>query len=125
MKDPIFDAMHSWVFDIGENLTIELFFKEIENYMGIHHQKKDAKKELLVVKMGKTESVSEYYHRPFKLWQRAETPLEDRIDIFIGLVSPGISNAFQAREYKDFTKLLVWGTDAPEFVRLLRSCMFR
>ena len=67
MKDPIFDVMHSWVFDVGEELTLKLFFKEIENYMGIHHQKKDAKKELLTVKMNKTESVSEYYHRLFKL----------------------------------------------------------
>lgn len=106
MKDPIFDAMHSWVFDIGNDLTLDLFFKEIENYMGIHHQKKNAKKELLTIKMNKTESVSEYYHRLFKLWQRAGTSLEDRIDQFIGSVTPGISNALQAREYKDFTKLL-------------------
>ena len=106
MKDPIFDVMHSWLFDIGEGLTLELFFKEIENYMGIHHQKKDAKKELLTFKMNKTESVSEYYHRLFKLWQRAETPLEERIDMFIGSVSPGISNALQAKEYKNFTNLL-------------------
>ena len=106
MKDSIFDVMHSWVFDVGNELTLELFFKEIENYMGIHHQKKNAKKELLTIKMNKTESVSEYYHRLFKLWQRAGTSLEDRIDMFIGSVSPGISNALQAREYKDFTKLL-------------------
>ena len=37
MKDPIFDVMHSWVFDVGNGLTLDLFFKEIENYMGIHH----------------------------------------------------------------------------------------
>ena len=71
-----------------------------------HHQKKDAKKELLTIKMNKTESVSEYYHRLFKLWQRAGTSLEDRIDQFIGTVIPGISAALQVREYKSFAQLL-------------------
>lgn len=41
MKDSIFDVMHFWVFDIEENLKLNFFFKKIENYMGIHHQKKD------------------------------------------------------------------------------------
>ena len=74
--------------------------------MGIHHQKKNVKKEFFTIKMNKTKNVSEYYHRVFKLWQRAETSFEDRIDMFIGSVSLDISNVLQAREYKDFTKLL-------------------
>ena len=106
MKDSIFDVMHSWVFDVENELILEFFFKEIENYMDIHHQKKNVKKKLLTIKMNKTKSVSEYYHRLFKLWQRAEISLEDRIDMFIESVSLDISNALQAREYKDFTKLL-------------------
>ena len=56
--------------------------------------------------MNKTKNVSKYYHRLFKLWQRAETSLEDRIDMFIKFVNFGISNALQAREYKNFTKFL-------------------
>ena len=78
MKDPIFDVMHFWLFDIEEGFTLEFFFKEIENYMSIHHQKKNVKKKLLIFKMNKTESVSKYYHRLFKFWQRAKTSLEER-----------------------------------------------
>lgn len=74
--------------------------------MSIHYQKKDAKKEFFTIKMNKTENVSKYYHRLFKLWQRAEISLEDRIDMFIESVSFGISNALQTRKYKNFTKLL-------------------
>ena len=74
--------------------------------MDIYHQKKNAKKKLLTIKINKTKNVSKYYHRLFKLWQRAETSLENRIDMFIEFVSLGISNVLQAREYKNFTKLL-------------------
>jgi hypothetical protein len=47
MKNLIFDVMHDWVADVGEALTMESFFKVIENYMGLHHQAKDAKKEFI------------------------------------------------------------------------------
>jgi hypothetical protein len=47
MKDPIFDAMYAWVEDVGDALTMKGFFEEVENYFGLEHQQKDAKKELL------------------------------------------------------------------------------
>lgn len=53
--------------------------------------------------MNKIKNVSKYDHRIFKFWQRAGIPLEDQIDMFIESVSFGISNALQAKEYKDFT----------------------
>ena len=36
MEAPIFGAMHSWVVDMGDSLTIDVLFDEIEHYMGIH-----------------------------------------------------------------------------------------
>lgn len=56
--------------------------------------------------MNKTESVLKYYHRLFKLCQRAGTWLENRINMFIGSVSPDRLNSLQARKYNDFMKLL-------------------
>ena len=75
--------MHFWMFDVENEFILGLFFKKIENYIGIYHQKKNIKKELQTAKISTTKNVSEYYHRLFKLWQRADTLLEDRIDIFI------------------------------------------
>lgn len=106
MKDPIFDAMHAWVTDVGGALTLESFFLEIENYMGLHHQAKDAKKELLTIKMENNENVSGYYHRIFKLWQNAKTPMEDRIETFLTTMKPGISSSLIGKEYTDFKELL-------------------
>ena len=51
MEAPIFGAMHSWVADMGDSLSADALFEEIEHYMGIHLQSRDAKKELLTVIM--------------------------------------------------------------------------
>ena len=106
MKDPIFDAMYAWVEDIGDALTMKGFFEEIENYFGLMHQQKDAKKELLTIKMTNTENVSEYYHRIFKLWQKAKTPMDERVEMFQTTLKPGISYSLVDREYTDFKTLL-------------------
>ena len=82
MKDPIFDAIHTWVVDAGPTLSLNTFFKEIESYLGIAYLTKDAKKELKEISMNKDETVTEYYHRMFKLWQRAKTPADERIETF-------------------------------------------
>jgi hypothetical protein len=66
MNDPIFDAMQSWIADKETEATLDLLFEEIENYMRLH-QAKDAKKELLTIRMKNNENVSKYYHRIFKL----------------------------------------------------------
>ena len=92
--------------DTGADLTVKSFFEEIENYMGLHHQAKDAKKELLTIKMENNENVSEYYHRIFKLWQRAKTPMEDRIEKFLTTLKPGISSSLIGKDYTDFKELL-------------------
>lgn len=95
-----------YVFNQMKNFILKKIFKKIENYMSIHHQKKNAKKKFQIVKMNKTKNVSKYYHRLFKLWQRADISFENQINVFIEFVFFDISNAFQAREYKNFIKLL-------------------
>lgn len=74
--------------------------------MGLHHQAKDAKKELLTIRMENNENVSEYYHRIFKLWQKAKTPVEDRVETFLTTMKPGISTSLIGREYTDLKELL-------------------
>ena len=73
--------------------------------MNIHHQKKTSKK-LFIAKMNKTKTISKYYHRLFKFWQRVETSLKNRIDMFIESINLDIFQILQIREYKNFTRLL-------------------
>lgn len=90
MRAPILYAMHPWIRD-QKNLTLELLFKEIEEYLGLHLQAIEARKELRTIKMKQNESVTEYYHRIFKLWQHAETSEQDRIHQFIVTLKPAIA----------------------------------
>ena len=106
MKTPIFDALHTWVVDAGPSLSLEVFFKEIENYLGLAYLTKDAKKELRDISMGKEETVTEYYHRIFKLWQRAKTPADDRIETFKDTLKPSIAMSLLGREFGSLEILL-------------------
>ena len=106
MEAPIFGAMHSWVPDMGDSLSADALFEEIEHYMGIHLQSRDAKKELLTVTMKGGESVSEYYHRIFKLWQKAKTPVDERIEKFLVTLKPSISSSLMGSVFTDFRPLL-------------------
>ena len=106
MEAPIFGAMHSWVADMGDSLSADALVEEIEHYMGIHLQSRDAKKELLTVIMKWGESVSEYYHRIFKLWQKAKTPVEQRIEKFLVTLKPSISRSLMGSVFIDFCPLL-------------------
>ena len=74
--------------------------------MGIHLQSRDAKKELLTVIMKGGESVSEYYHWIFKLWQKAKTPVDERIEKFLVTLKPSISNSLMGSVFTDFRPLL-------------------
>ena len=106
MEAPIFGAMHSWVADTGDSLTIDALFEEIEHYMGIHLQSRDAKKELIAITMKGGESVSEYYHRIFKLWQKAKTPVDERIEKFLVTLKPSISSSLMGSVFTEFRPLL-------------------
>jgi hypothetical protein len=106
MKNLIFDVMHNWVIDVEEVLITKSFFKVIKNYMRFHHQVKNAKKKLLIVKMKNNENVSKYYHRIFKLWQKAKTSLKDRIETFLIIVKSGIYSSLMRKEFNNFEDLL-------------------
>ena len=105
MENPIFEAIHIWVED-QEVLTLEAFFDEVEHYMGIHLQTTQAKKDLTTIKMKPEESVNEYYHRIFKLWQRAKTLEEDRIRQFLVTIKPTISAALVGTDFTTMRTLL-------------------
>ncbi len=98
--------MQSWVADKGTEATLDLLFEEIENYMRLHHQAKDAKKELLTIKMKNNETVSNYYHRIFKLWLKIKILVENRIETFVIIMKSRISISLIEREYTNLKKLL-------------------
>ena len=106
MKDPIFDAIHTWVVDAGPTLSLNTFFKEIESYLGIAYLTKDAKKELKEISMNKDETVTEYYHRMFKLWQRAKIPADERIETFKDTLRPNIALSLLGRDFISLETLL-------------------
>lgn len=56
--------------------------------MGIHFLAATAKKELNSIAMKHTESVNEFYHRIFELWEHAETPMDERIAEFTRMLRP-------------------------------------
>ena len=87
MTDPLFDAMLTWVQD-QINPTWVNFFEEIEHYLGLHMQGTEAKHQLASIKMKNDESVDEYYHRIYKLWQKAGVSEVDRIRQFIVTLRP-------------------------------------
>ena len=49
------------------------FYSEIKYYMRISMLANVAKQELNTIVMKSSESVNEYYHKLFKLWQQANT----------------------------------------------------
>lgn len=81
-------------------------FSEVEHWMGIHLQQRDAKKELLTITMRSDEQVSKYYHRIFLLWQKAKTPNDERIDKFLVTLKPYISTPLMNRRFSSIRKLL-------------------
>lgn len=106
MTNPIFDALYTWVIDVGPSLSLEAFFKKIQSYLGIAYLAKNAKKELREISMNKNETVTEYYHRLFKLWQRAKTPAEDRIETFKDILKPSVAVPLLSRDFDSLETLL-------------------
>ena len=106
MTNSIFDALYTWVIDAGPSLSLKAFFKEIRSYLGIAYLVKNAKKELREISMDKNETVTEYYHRLFKLWQRAKTPAEDRIETFKNTLKPSVAVPLLSRDFDSLKTLL-------------------
>lgn len=82
MEAPVFEAMHTWIVDMGRSFTIGALFNEIEHYMEIYLKSRDAKKGLATITTRNSESASELYYRVFKPWQKAKAPWK-RIETFL------------------------------------------
>ena len=70
---------------------------EVEHYMGLHLQERDAKKELLTIKQSQDEGITEYYHRIKTIWQKAKATEYERIDKFLTTMLPSLPAPFLAR----------------------------
>ena len=106
MKNSIFDTMFAWIKDTNVDLTVKSFFEKIENCMRFHHQINNTKKKFLIIKMKNNENVFEYYHRIFKLWQRAKILMKNRIEKFLIILKFEISSSLIEKNYTNFKKLL-------------------
>jgi hypothetical protein len=106
MKQPIFDDMFTWVFDKGDSITLHDLFDEIEHYLGYHLQEREARKDLLSIAQRPDEPISEYYHRIYKLWQKAKIPETERVEKFLTTMLPYLSTPLIAGEYKHTRELL-------------------
>ena len=61
---------------------MEEFYSKIKHYMRIPMLASVAKRKLNTIVRKLTESVDEYYHRLFKLWQQASTPEDHQVKKF-------------------------------------------
>jgi hypothetical protein len=98
MEEPLFSAMQGWVAD-EINVTYLSFMTEVEHYMGLHLQERDAKKELLTVKQRQDEGITEYYHRIRTIWQKAKATECERIDKFLTTMLPSLSGSLLSKNY--------------------------
>ena len=88
MKQPIFDDMFTWVFDRGDSITLHDLFDEIEHYLGYHLQEREARKDLISIAECPDKPISEYYHRIYKLWQKAKTTETEHVEKFLTTMLP-------------------------------------
>ena len=74
--------------------------------MEVHLQATKAKQELITIAIKNTESVSKYYHRIFKLWTRANTPIDKKIVKFTRLLKPSISTPLPSCKFTSIRTVL-------------------
>lgn len=55
--------------------------------------------------MENNESASEFYHRVFKLWQKAKTPTDERIEQFLATLKPGTAHTLMNGKYTEIRPL--------------------
>ena len=65
-----------------------------------------AKQKLNTIVIKSSESVNEYYHRLFKLWQQASTPKDQRVEKFKLTLKPSISAPLLALKHTNLRDLL-------------------
>lgn len=105
MEQPIFYSMQDYV---NENRTLSFadLMDEVEHYLGVHLQQRDAKKELQAITQKPNEGVTQYYHRIRSLWQKAKTSEDDRVDQLLTSMLPALSSSLLARRYTSVRELL-------------------
>lgn len=106
MSQPIFQCIHSWRYANENTLTVKEMFEEIEHYMGIDWMVSPAKRELNTIVIKPGESVNEYYHRIFTLWENAKTPGGERMEMFLERLKPSISYPLLGHKYANMRELL-------------------
>ena len=106
LTQPIFQQLDSWIQTNSAYLTMDKFYNKIEHYMGIPMLASKAKRELNTITMQPTETVNEYYHRIFKLWQQASTPKDQQIEKFKLTLKPSISAPLLALKHTNLRDLL-------------------
>jgi hypothetical protein len=105
MKNPIFSDMQIWVADT-RLVTFDDLMDEVEHYMSVHLQQREAKRDLQTISQRQGEKISEYYHRIRSLWQKAKTPEDDRVDQFLTTMSPSLSTSLLSKSYTRVRDLL-------------------
>ena len=85
---------------------MDKFYSKIEHYMGIPMLANKAKQELNTIIMQPAETVNEYYHQIFKLWQQTNIPHDQRIEKFKITLKPSISTPLLASKHNSFSELL-------------------
>ena len=105
MKNPIHEAMQTWVADT-RHVTFDELMDEVEHFMGFHLQGRRAKKELQIISQNQGEGIDAFYHRIRPLWQKAKTPESDRVDQFLTTMTPGLSTSLLSKSYDRVRDLL-------------------
>jgi len=106
MDNPVFEAMQGWVMDMGGSISFVELMDELEHYLGVHLQSKEAKRELQSIKQNFNESVTEYHQRLQHLWHRARTDEDERIEKFKITMLPSLSSSLLAKAYTRVRDLL-------------------
>ncbi len=106
MKNFVFDVIHIWIINANLFLSLNVFFKKVENYLEKIYLTKNAKKKLRKINMNKNETMTEYYHRMFKFWQRVKTFANERMKIFKKILKSSIAISLLERNFDNLETLL-------------------
>jgi hypothetical protein len=106
MKNFVIDVIHTWVINVDSYLSLNVFFKKVECYLEIISLTKNAKKKLRKNNMNKDETMTEYYHRMLKLWQRVKNFANERMKIFKDILKSNIAIFLLKRNFNSLKILL-------------------
>lgn len=95
-----------WVNSKKGNATIQKFFEETKHFTGIYRLKTDAKQKLLTIIMQYFKTINQYYQHIFRLWEYAETLINNWINDFIRILQSLIFGLLFGRRYTNIKKLL-------------------